>query len=84
VKLDASRYTWRRVDDKLVVLDLVGASYFSISDSGSALWERLTEGASFEVLVDDLCERFEIDRAQAATDVETFLGTLREFGVLTD
>jgi hypothetical protein len=80
----ASRYelrrddvTWRELGDEVVVLDLRTNRYLSVNASGVALWRELEKGATEQELVDRLMEAFELDAAQATSDVRAFLQLLQ-------
>lgn len=55
----------------------------SLSESGYTLWDAMNKGAdSKEALVDVLLEQYDVEKEDAAKDVEDFLGFLAEIGVL--
>lgn len=54
----------------------------ALSESGELLWKALESGAEKENLVDILTQNYEVERSQAADDVERFLFGLGEQGVL--
>ena len=82
MRVDGGRATWRRVGDELVVLDLTDSTYLSINETGAAVWPLLEKGARREQLLDLILERFEVDRADAARDLDAFLADLRSRGLL--
>lgn len=55
-----------------------------LNESGNFLWECLTSETDSETLVTALLEEYDIDRGIASADVEVFLNTLREAGVLDE
>lgn len=73
---------WREIDGEIVLLDLVGAAYFSVGGSGMTLWPALVEGASLAALSDALARRFALDPSVAEHDVRTFVNALGEQGLL--
>ncbi len=83
VALRSSGVTWRLVDGEVVVLDLVSSRYFSVNGPGSRLWELLDRGASPADLEDALQRAYGLEPERARTDVQTFLGKLVAFGLLT-
>ncbi len=54
----------------------------ALSESGALLWAELEKGAEKEALVSVLTENYEVEYSTALSDVETFLGRLKEQGVL--
>ena len=55
-----------------------------LNDSGSFLWERLLGDTDKQALVTALLEEYDVDAAVAEADVDLFLNTLREAGVLDE
>ena len=56
----------------------------SLNGSGSLLWDALVECADREALVAKVLDTYDIDRATAEADVDSFIVTLREAGVLDE
>jgi len=73
---------WREIDGEIVLLDLDGSAYFSVSASGVALWPALVAGATAEELARVLSETFSLERERAQRDVGVFLQALASEGLL--
>jgi hypothetical protein len=73
---------WREVEGELVVLDLRESRYLAINRTGRALWGTLVEGATRDQLVDRLVDGFDVERNQAAADVDAFTAELESRGLL--
>lgn len=73
---------WREVEGEIVALDLRESTYLSVNKTGTALWPHLTAGASRDELVAVLASRYGVDTEAAARDVDAFLHTLEEKGLL--
>lgn len=73
---------WRDIDDEIVALDAQGAVYLAVHGSGAFLWRLLADSSTRDGLVDALVETYEIDAARAGDDVDEFLTTLNERGLL--
>ena len=56
----------------------------SLNGSGGVLWDELVTGADKEALVAKILDTYEIDRATAEADVDSFITTLREVGILDE
>ena len=78
LRLRAGAVDWREVEGEVVVLEHDGSTYLAVNQSGAALWPALARGATVKELVEILCERFDVDTAQAQADVEAFAATLDE------
>lgn len=55
-----------------------------LNESGLILWNRLTVGANKEELVKALFDEYDITRDVAETDVDKFVGVLRDAGAIED
>ena len=73
LRLRADDMTWRSVESEIVVLDQRDSTYLAVNRTGSVLWPLLAEGATRPELAAALVERFGIDEARAATDVDAFV-----------
>ncbi len=82
VRLRQDTLAWRRVADDVVVLNTTSSNYHSINPSGSALWERLAEGASVAQLTATLAASFPDAADRAAGDVQAFLVQLDSRGLI--
>lgn len=81
-RLRSDELVWSKVGDDVVILELATSTYFTVRGSGTAIIERLVEGATKEALVDDLTSRFEVDQETAEADVERFLKELTDKDML--
>ena len=54
----------------------------TLNETGAFLWEKLSEGATEEQLVDALLENYEVDKALASTDVKAFITKLSDNNLL--
>jgi hypothetical protein len=73
---------WRVLQDETIVLDLAGSRYLAINDTGTRLWPLLVAGATRARLVDALVAGWDVERSQAAGDVDAFCGALEAEGLL--
>jgi len=73
---------WRRIEDEVIAIDLRASTYLSANGSGAVLWEALARGATREALAELLVQKFGIDNARAASDVQSFVDDLTARGLL--
>ena len=64
-------------------MDTDAASYFGLNRTAAFLWEKLQETGAVTAakLAEQLCERFEVQPADAQRDVERFLDQVVDFGL---
>ena len=63
-----------------IALDIKGM--FTLTESGTLLYRKLTEDCTKEDLVQALLDEYEVDREKATEDVDAFLEQLETAGVL--
>jgi hypothetical protein len=82
LKLKREALEWREVEGEIVALDVGAAEYVSANPTGAVLWKELAGGSSREQLVGALTREFRVDGATAERDVDRFVTTLRDRGLL--
>ena len=82
LRLRDSDVHWREIDGEIIALEASGSRYVAANGSGTRLWRALAAGTTRDELVDELVQAYEIDRARAEADTDTFLAQLREQGLL--
>ena len=55
-----------------------------LNDTGAFLWKKLADTATREELLEHLLAEYEVEREQAAKDLDALLETLRGYGVLEE
>lgn len=75
---------WRELEGEIIVLDSANWTYLGVNESGAALWPLVVEGASRAQLVDHLATRYEISAEAAGRDVQAFVDSLAELGLVHD
>ncbi len=56
----------------------------TLNETGGFLWEKLSEGATEEGLVQAVLETYEIDKPTAETDVKAFVQKVRDNGLVEE
>ena len=72
----------RLVGDETVLLDLSSGIYFGLDGVGKRIWETIAEGRSLEETATIITAEFEVNEAQAQTDLIEFVENLVERGLL--
>ena len=77
----------RKISDTYVVVAVGEAAkdfkgMVTLNETGGFLWEKLSEGATEEQLVDALLENYDVDKALASTDVKAFIAKLSDNNLL--
>jgi hypothetical protein len=56
----------------------------TLNDTGSFIWNCLTEDISYNQLLSSILEEYDIDEATAKADLDEFLNVAQESGVLEE
>ena len=72
----------RPVRDDLVLVDLRRGEYFSLNETGRAIWSALPTVEHFDDLVSGLLDEFDGDAVSIRREVESLLDRLIEAGLL--
>jgi hypothetical protein len=82
MRLRTSDISARTIGGETIVLDLPSSQYFAITGVGSRVFQLLAEERSMDDLVTTVLAEYEVDEATARSDVETFVGLLRQAQLL--
>ncbi|HVE77906.1 MAG TPA: PqqD family protein [Gemmatimonadaceae bacterium] len=79
----------RRVAGEMVLVAVAppgggAGDFFVLNETAAAIWEHLDRPRSEGEVARYLIEKFEIDEAEAVSDVRTFLEDMRRHAVITD
>ncbi|MBT1173143.1 PqqD family protein [Bifidobacterium sp. MA2] len=82
-------FVMRDVADQTVIIATGEASktfqgMIRVNETGKIVWSGLADGQTVDQIVDKVTAEFDVERAKAAADVETFIGKMRENGFLDD
>jgi hypothetical protein len=72
----------REVGGETVLLHLETRLYFTLDEIGTVAWQRLTEGAGLDRIVEQVVAAYDVDAATARRDLEELVGELVEAGLL--
>lgn len=70
------------LQDEAVLLHTGSKRYFKLNATGAWIWKGLERGLDRTQIVDELCERFEVDRATAESSLDEHLAKLHEAQLL--
>jgi hypothetical protein len=82
LRLNSAAVAWRTSGDEVLALDLNSSTYISANSSAMILWKMLADGTTRDDLIARLQSEYGIDAAQAAADVDAFVGDLESRGLL--
>jgi len=74
--------THERLDDQVMMINLETGAYFALERPAADCWTALVEGAGRAGIVAEVTGQFDVDHAQAAADVETFITAMIDEGLV--
>ena len=72
----------RKIDNELFVYNRDKALIHTFNRTGAFLWEAITTGREFDVIVDMITETFNVGTNEAVADLQAFVEKLKELGLL--
>lgn len=78
----AGEVRFKQVDGKSVLLDLNSGSYYTLNELGNFIWDLLDGKRSAAQIVEAVAGSYEVDRDEAAGDVEALIHRLKEEGLV--
>lgn len=73
---------YTRVEGDYVLMDMRRGVYLGLDPVASRIWQSLAEHGDPEKAAEELCEEFEVERAQALADIESWIRELEEKGLV--
>jgi len=70
-------------DDETVLLHLESKAYFTLNATGGRIWRGLKAGKSFDQIVAELEEIYEVTPEQARSSTQALLDELAQRGLLS-
>lgn len=71
------------VEDGAVVLNMRTKRYYSLNETGAAIWRLLEEDAVVEDVVRQLIDRYAVGEREAGDSVDALLGALADESLIT-
>jgi hypothetical protein len=74
----------RRLDDRVVLVNLKTNHIYSLNPTGSRLWELLRVARSRDEVVQELRREFDVPAAELERDADRLLAELEEASLVSD
>jgi len=74
--------THERLDDQVIMINLETGAYYALEAAAADCWSALAAGAGFRDIVSDVVRRYDVDRERAEKDVEIFLDSMVNEGLV--
>ena len=70
------------VDDETLLFDSATELFFALNDTGAIMWESITAYNDLSDVYNELLEAFEVAPEQLENDLELFVSSLAEQGLM--
>ncbi|MDD2781644.1 PqqD family protein [Sulfuricurvum sp.] len=70
------------VDDEILLFDSATELFFSLNDTGAMMWDSISAYHDLSDVYDELLETFEVAPEQLESDLELFVASLAEQGLV--
>ncbi|MFQ3675259.1 MAG: PqqD family protein [Endomicrobiia bacterium] len=77
-----SNLAYRKIGNKIFVVDVQKSMLHSVNEIGSEIIELLKKRNSVEDIVKSIVEKYEVNEEQAKQDVENFIMLLKEKNII--
>lgn len=78
----STEVTSSEIGDELALLDPKSGQYFTLNQTGSAVWQCLDTPRSMEDLVRTVTEKFDIDSSECENDIKELIIQLSDAGLI--
>jgi hypothetical protein len=79
-----AKFSEAQIDDEIVVMLLDTGEFLSLSGTASAIWLLIDGSRDRDALVARLASEYDVPEGEIGADVDEFLGSLREAGLLAE
>ena len=80
---DPSGFAETRIDDEIVVMNLSSGDFFSLRDSGAAIWDLIDGTRDRSAVLAALVRDYDAAESDLAAELDAFLAELRGNGLLS-
>lgn len=70
------------LDDSFAILKLETSEYFKLNATGAVVWERISDGAKLDELIEAVCANFDIGPEECRHDVVALVAELEKAGLI--
>lgn len=85
----AQKYTvaegilFRQVENEGILLHIASGTYYSLSETSILFWQALAESKPLTPVIEQILDKYEVDRDRVLQDLESFLQDLSARDIIT-
>lgn len=83
IQIDSNRIIYECIDQETLIIDSKTGSYYVLKDSGSEIWQLLSQGLDLPTLLQHLAQHYTVPVAELELPVQRFLDELQSAELLT-
>ena len=68
----------QKVSGEMVILDMESGQYYTLNEVASDMLEHIKDGLELETVIAKICEKYDTDSSEVASDLEELLTSLLE------
>lgn len=80
----ANNISWKKLQDKVVAVNLTTGTYYTMNTVASDIWKLLADGRATAEIADALAADYDADAATILADVESQLAYWKKEELLTE
>ena len=74
---------FRQVENEGILLHIASGTYYSLSETSILFWQAIAESKPLTPVIEQILNKYEVDRDRVLQDLQTFLQDLSACGIIT-
>lgn len=79
----APNYSWRKLEDKVVILDTTSGDFFMLNETAGLIWEGIMAQEDRPALIRRVTTQYDVSEEDCDRDVETLIAQFISDGFLS-
>ncbi|MFI5349400.1 MAG: PqqD family protein [Elusimicrobiota bacterium] len=75
---------WRKIDEEVIILNVDNSVYYSLNETGAAVWEKLGAGTAPDEIAAEISREYGAALPSVEKDVAEIISNLRKEKLLID
>ena len=83
-KIDSLRAISETLEGETIIINLENGNYYSMNETGSALWNQIGSGCSVDRIMADFVSNYDVDAETATKAINTLVESLLHDGLILE
>lgn len=75
--------TWKKLNDKVIIVDIESGHYYSLNDTASNIWMGLMENKSTTDVLNEMSKAYDISKETLETDIKESVSNWEKYELIT-